>query len=86
MPENWKRQAGKLDPDKVPEYGDDYTLRERAARAEKALSEHLDEDYEQGMVDLLGDLMHLADREGEDFDTLVRKARSHYLAEIDDEL
>ena len=80
----WKRQAGKLDPDVPDKFG--YTLRSRTEKAEGPVNVYMEEDYEQAMVDLLTDLMHLADREGEDFDTLVRKARSHYLAEIDDEL
>jgi hypothetical protein len=80
----WKRQAGKLDPDVPDKFG--YTLRSRTEKAEGPINVYMEEDYEQAMVDLLTDLMHLADREGEDFDTLVRKARSHYLAEINDEL
>lgn len=84
MSTTWKRQAGKLDPDVPDKFG--YTLRSRTEKAEGPVNVYMEEDYEQAMVDLLTDLMHLADREGEDFDTLVRKARSHYRAEIDDEL
>ena len=38
------------------------------------------------LSDLLGDLRHLADSYGEDWDTLLETANTHYMAEWEDEL
>ena len=38
-------------------------------------------DYEDALGDLLGDLMHLADREPFDFEAALDRARGHYAAE-----
>jgi hypothetical protein len=38
-------------------------------------------DYEDALGDLLGDLMHLADREPFDFEPALGRARGHYAAE-----
>jgi hypothetical protein len=38
-------------------------------------------DYEDALGDLLGDLMHLADREPFDFEAALERARGHYAAE-----
>jgi hypothetical protein len=38
-------------------------------------------EYEDALGDLLGDLMHLSDREPFDFDLALERARSHYAAE-----
>ena len=80
----WKRQADKLDPDVPDKFG--YTLRSRTEKAEGPVNVYMEEDYEQAMVDLLTDLMHLADREGEDFEELLSRARGHYKKEVDGEL
>jgi hypothetical protein len=41
------------------------------------------EPPETVLSDLLGDLMHLCDALGEDFDALASTARMHYQAELD---
>jgi hypothetical protein len=38
-------------------------------------------DYEDALRDLLGDLMHLSDREPFDFEAAMERARGHYAAE-----
>ena len=43
-------------------------------------------DYEDTLTDLLGDLMHWADRNGVDFNDELARARMHYEAEIAPEL
>jgi hypothetical protein len=43
-------------------------------------------DYEDTLTDLLGDLMHWADRNGVDFNDELARARTHYDAEIAPEL
>lgn len=42
-------------------------------------------DRESAVTDLLCDLMHLADREGADFDSDLARARMHYSCETEDE-
>ncbi len=81
----WKVQAGTQHPDE-PGHLCEGTLRSYAEKAARAVNAYMEEDYEQAIVDLLSDLMHLADREGEDFESLLETARGHYLAEIDGEL
>ncbi len=41
-------------------------------------------DHEDSLGDLLCDLMHWADRSNFDFDLALFRARSHYLAEIEE--
>jgi hypothetical protein len=58
----------------------------RAAWAGAALSTFMTQtgtDREDAMSDLLADLMHWADRNGQDFDAALDRAREHYKAEID---
>jgi len=38
-------------------------------------------DYDDALTDLLGDLMHFADRENLDFEAALAMARAHYEAE-----
>jgi hypothetical protein len=57
---------------------------ERAQWAKAALRAFMLEtgvDYEDALGDLLGDLMHLADREPFDFEAALDRARGHYAAE-----
>jgi hypothetical protein len=57
---------------------------ERALWAKAALQALMTEtgvDYEDALGDLLGDLMHLADREPFDFEAALDRARGHYAAE-----
>lgn len=57
---------------------------ERAEWAERALLEFIRAtrtDEEDALMDLLGDLMHWADRNDCDFEHELRRARTHYEAE-----
>ena len=81
----WKVQAGTQHPDE-PGHLCEGTLRRCAEKADESVGPYMEEDYEQAIVDLLSDLMHLTDREGEDFESLLETARGHYRAEIDGEL
>lgn len=63
------------------------TKEEHAAYADKALEAHavavgnVDEGRHTQLVDLLADLMHLADSETIDFDAALETARGHHAAE-----
>ncbi|QFG12578.1 hypothetical protein PBI_TOAKA_79 [Mycobacterium phage Toaka] len=56
--------------------------------AAKALQTYVNvigrDEISTALQDLLGDLMHLADAAGVDFDELVAKAEFHYDAEVND--
>jgi hypothetical protein len=64
------------------------TNEERAESAYRALGyysqkAHGGEDYQDYHIsDLLGDLHHLADAMGEDWDSLLESAAMHYNAEV----
>ena len=48
---------------------------------------HAGEEYQDYHIsDLLGDLHHLADSMGEDWEFLLERASTHYMAEWEDEL
>lgn len=81
---NWKRRGGTHDPD-VPPLPGHSTLRERATKAATARLPYLEEDGEQATVDLLTDLMHLADMEGESFEEMVLTAKRNYQSEANGE-
>jgi hypothetical protein len=58
----------------------------RAMRAEDGCiawrgEDQPDDTYETNIGDMLGDLMHLCDRDGFDFDDLLRMGRGNYEAE-----
>lgn len=58
--------------------------KERAQWAKVALDAfqlHTGVDDEDALADLLGDLMHLSDREPFDFEAALDRARDHYAAE-----
>lgn len=58
----------------------------RADLGEKAIAEYMDEEgIHAALVDLLANLMHLANREGLDFDAAVDTAYVHFGAEIKEE-
>ncbi len=65
---------------------------DRAESAMRALvyysqKEHAGEEYQDWHIsDLLGDLRHLADQYGEDWQALLERADVHYMAEWEDEL
>lgn len=84
-PVPWGHQAGTRGPDAPGAFEQDFTLRERAARAERALAVHMNDDVEQATRDLLGDLMHLANREALEFDELLASGRANYQKEINGE-
>ena len=68
--------AGKLDPE-----GQNDDRASWASTALIAFKSETGSDDEDAMSDLLCDMMHLADREGEDFTTDLRRAAGHYVAE-----
>lgn len=91
-PTPWKRQAGSATPDEPG--GDEISLRKRAWQAEEAVRCYAaktgfnyedEEDREQCVMQLLGDIRHLCDREDFDYDELADEAEKHYDAEIDGE-
>lgn len=58
------------------------TIRQRAHRAERALSRYTDDDDPvAGLIDLLADAMHWCRREGRAFDALLATATGHYQTE-----
>jgi hypothetical protein len=62
----------------------DGTNGNRAQWAKAALEAFLAQtgvEYEDALGDLLGDLMHLSDREPFDFEAALERARGHYAAE-----
>jgi len=64
------------------------TNRERAQWADKALTtfRHVTGcDHEDSLGDLLGDLMHWADRNNFDFEAALIRAQGHYQAECAEE-
>ena len=63
------------------------TNEERAERARKALDacDLQEDDIEDGIVDLMADLLHLINQQtGLDIDQVLDTARMHYEAEIAD--
>lgn len=61
---------------------------ERAEWAEQAIEAFESAtraDREDALCDLLADLMHWADRNGQDFDSQLDRARMHYAAETEPE-
>lgn len=54
---------------------------EWAGHALAAFMSQTGTDYDSGTADLLCDLMHLADRDGTDFDADLARARMHYACE-----
>ena len=73
-------ETGSLDCKQDPEHMND----DRAGWASTALRAFQVEtgtDDEDAMSDLLADLMHLADREGEDFTADLRRGARHYVEE-----
>ncbi len=87
----WRAQLGIPNPVEdtmTPERTND----DRAESAMRALvyysqKAHGGESYQDyHLSDLLGDLRHLADSYGEDWDALLETANTHYIAEWEDEL
>ena len=48
-----------------------------------ALLPHYPEDDRTNLIDLIADAQHWCDRNGEDFDAVLRIARMHFEAEVD---
>jgi hypothetical protein len=59
--------------------------RERAQRVENALAaaNYWDHGEDYAVTDILGDIRHLCDREGWDFDDLIERSISNYRAEVE---
>jgi hypothetical protein len=68
----------KLPPDPEGLNGD---RAEWAARALRTFQAATGTDRDDALADLLGDLMHLADRDGYDFDRELKRARQFYAEE-----
>lgn len=58
---------------------------ELAYRTRLAFMQYSGSSEADAIVDLLADLMHLANEEGSDFDDELAQARSHYEAELEEE-
>jgi hypothetical protein len=72
----------------LPPSADDQNA-DRAVWAEYALVAFESQtgcDRESSLGDLLGDLMHWCDRNGQDFNVALERARGHYEAETAEEV
>lgn len=87
-PRPWITQAGTQNPDE--EMGSGMTLRRHAEFGDAALQAYavrtgltLPGEYEEAVSDLIGDVQHLCDREGLDFEELIDRAGRRYNEEIE---
>lgn len=63
-----------------------FTNADRAEKARAAVEHYCgDPDLETSIGDVLGDLRHLCDEQGFDFDALLERGRDHYDYELADE-
>ena len=87
-PRPWLTQAGTQAPDEP--MGSGMTLRRHAEFGDAALHPYatrtgltLPDEYEEAVKDSLGDIMHVCDREGLDFEEMLASAQARYSEEID---
>lgn len=86
-PHYWNRRAGSANP-YVTHVGK--SLNELATRADARIANYCYSDgvkypvrdRRSDMLDMLGDLMHLCDKEGYDFNKILTDAKRHYEEEI----
>jgi hypothetical protein len=90
-PPKWIHKAGTASPDAVF-HGE--SLRTKADRVDARIKDYSygdvpkrrrERDIESDIADLLGDLLHLCDKEGLDFEKLSKRALNYYKAEINGE-